>query len=310
MSNPDSLKVFVTAVETKNFSQAAAALGLTPSAVSKQISGLESHLGVRLLNRTTRSVSPTEAGAVYFERCKRVLQELAEAEQMVKDLGQSPRGLLRVWVPTIFGRSLLARVVDDFCQAYPHIQVELFLSDAPMDLVGAGFDVGIVLGDLPDSRLVAKTMGPFNLVLCASPQYLAEHPIPNKLEDLAHHELLIATGSEVADIRRIKELAKAAKLIERPTKLITNDLDLVYHACLAGVGVAALPFYLIQRHIESGRLVHVLPGFETPSQQVHIVYNQSKYLSQKAREFIDFILQYFVEQEAAMRRRLESLSSN
>lgn len=305
MTLPNPLQIYVAAVEAKNFSQVATQMGLTPSAVSKQISQLETKLGVRLLHRTTRSISPTEAGTLYYERCKRVLEELAETEQMIKDLDQSPRGVLRIWVPSIFGRSMLARVVDDFCRAYPNIQVELFISDAPMDLVGAGYDVGIHLGELPDSRLVAKTMGPFNLVLCATPRYLGEHGTPAVLTDLVEHELLIVNGNEFADLRKVKELAKAARLLERPLRFITNDMDLAYHATLTGLGIAALPFYLIQRHLESGRLIHVLPGFETPSQNVHIIYNRPKYLSQKTKEFIQFITQYFIEREAELRERVE-----
>lgn len=310
MSHPNPLQIYVAAVEAKNFSQVAQQMGLTPSAVSKQISQLESRLGVRLLNRTTRSISPTEAGALYYERCKRMLEELQETEQMIKDLDQSPRGVLRLWVPSIFGRSMLARVVDDFCRAYPNIQVDLLVSDAPMDLVGAGYDVGIHLGDLPDSRLVAKTMGPFNLVLCATPQYLAEQDMPESLEDLASHELIIVTGNEFADLRKVKNLAQAARLLERPLRFSTNDLDLAYHATLTGIGIAALPFYLIQRHLESGRLIHVLPEFETPSQNVHIIYNKPRYLSQKTREFIQFITQYFVEREAELRARIALYLAN
>ena len=301
---PNLLHIYVAAVEAKNFSQVAKQMGQTPSAVSKQISQLETQLGVRLLHRTTRSISPTEAGALYYERCKRVLEELADAEQMVKDLDKSPRGLLRVWVPTLFGRSMLARVTADFCDAYPHIQVELLISDAPMDLVSAGYDVGIYLGELADSRLVAKNMGPFNLVLCASPHYLERHGTPDSLDDLAEHDLLVVNGNDFADLRRIKSITDAAKLSQRHSRFVTNDLDLAYHATLANLGIAALPFYLIQRHLESGRLIHLLPEFETPSQPVHIVYNQPKYLAKKTKEFITFISEYFVEREKELRERM------
>lgn len=310
MAYPNPLNVYVAAVEAKNFSQVANQMGLTPSAVSKQISQLEQQLGVRLLNRTTRSISPTEAGALYYERCKRVLEDLKEAEQMVKDLDQSPRGVLRIWVPSIFGRAMLARVVDDFCKTYNNIQVELLISDAPMDLVGAGYDVGIYLGDLPDSRLVAKTLGPFNLVLCATPDYLKKQGTPTSLDELATHEIIIVEGTEQADLRKIKHLANAAKLLERPAKLTTNDIDLAYHATLTDLGICALPFYVIQRHLESGRLVHVLPQFETPSQQVHIVYNKPQYLSLKTKEFVQFVSRYFVEREAELRNRVANYLKN
>ena len=120
--------------------------------------------------------------------------------------------------------------------------------------------------------------------------------------------MLIVSGNEFADLRKIKSLAKPAKLLERPPKFTTNDMDLAYHATLTGLGVAALPFYLIQRHLESGRLIHVLPHFETPSQNVHIIYNKPQYLSQKTKEFIQFITQYFIDREAELRERIEKLT--
>lgn len=306
MANTDTIQIYVASVEARNFSEAGKKLGLTPSAVSKQISNLETQLGVRLLNRTTRSVSPTEAGNLYYERCRRILEDIHEAEQMVRDLDASPSGTLRIWVPSIFGRSLLARVVADFTAAFPNITVDLLLSDAPMDLTAAGYDTGIHIGELPDTRLVAKTLGPMTLVLCASPEYLQQHGTPLHLAELAKHDMLVVNGNDFVDIRKIKTLAVNADFFHRPTKFVTNDLDLAYHGVLAGLGIAALPLYLIQRHVETGRLVHLFPDYETPSQLVHIIYSKPQYLSQKTRKFIDFISTYFIEREAEFRAQLKS----
>lgn len=301
----DPMKVYTTAVETANFSLAAQQLDITPSAVSKQISQLESNLGVRLLNRTTRSISPTEAGMLYYNRCMLILESIRETNAMVKDLESSLGGTLRIWVPSVFGRSLLARVVADFSLEFPNVNCELFLSDAPMDLVGGGFDIGIYLGDLPDSRLVAKEIGPLSLVLCASPEYIQKHGEPNDLTDLATHEMLVMTGNEFIDIRKVRRLAEAAKLYERPPKFNTNDLDLAYHCTHAGLGIAALPYYLIQRSLNKGTLLHIVRDFETPGAMVSMVFPKSRYMPQKTRKFIDFLSSYFIDLAKQLRASIE-----
>ena len=301
----DTMTIYTTAVKTANFSLAAQQLNLSPSAVSKQISQLEKTLGVRLLNRTTRSISPTEAGTLYYNRCMLILEAIQETNAMVKDLESSVVGTLRVWVPSIFGRSLLSRVSADFCQEFPNIDIELFLSDAPMDLTGNGFDIGIYLGDLPDSRLIAKTIGPLSLVLCASPEYIEQHGHPDSMDALADHNMLIVTGNEFIDIRKIKRLAESAKLHERSAKLITNDLDLAYHSAHAGLGIAALPYYLIQRSLKKGSLIHLLKDFETPGALVHMVFPKSRYMPQKTRQFIDFLSLYFVDLAEQLRQSIK-----
>lgn len=289
----DSLRVFVTAVDTRSFTTAARELGLTPSAVSKQIQVLEQRLGTRLLSRTTRSVSPTEAGALYYERCRSVLEQLQEAEEMLKDLDASPKGTLRVWVPSIFGRALFARVAADFQQACPAIRLALTLGDTPPDLVSAGLDAALMLGEPPDSRWVARSMGPLTLVLCASPAYLARAGTPATLDALCEHALLRVTANPAVDVMQLRTLVQAAQLAVRGCAFECNDLDLAYHAAHAGLGIAALPLYLIKRSLEEGRLIHVLPRFETPGQQVHILYPQHRYLPQKTRSFLSFLADYF-----------------
>ncbi|OUS31576.1 hypothetical protein A9Q99_03120 [Gammaproteobacteria bacterium 45_16_T64] len=301
----DPMKVYTAAVETANFSLAAKKLDITPSAVSKQISQLENHLGVLLLNRTTRSISPTEAGTLYYNRCKMILEAIRETNAMVKDLESSLGGTLRMWVPSVFGRSLLARVIADFSHEFPNIDIELFLSDAPMDLIGGGFDMGIYLGELPDSRLVAKAIGPLSLVLCASPEYIEKHGEPSALEDLAEHPILVVTGNEYIDIRKVSRLAEPAKLLERSAKLNTNDLDLAYHSTHAGLGISALPYYLIQRSLKKGSLIHLLRDFETPGAMVHMVFPKTRYMPHKTRRFIDFLSTYFIELAEQLRTSIE-----
>lgn len=289
----DSLRVFVSAVENRSFTTAARELGLTPSAISKHVDTLEKRLGTRLLSRTTRSISPTEAGAIYYERCKLVLEQLQETEEMLKDLDASPKGSLRIWVPAVFGRALLARVATEFQLSFPAIRLSLILGETPPDLVSAGIDVALLVGDLPDSRWVARTLGPLTLALCASPVYLARAGTPHSMDDLQHHALLRVTASPAVDVCQVKPIAHILKLNPRGCTFECNDLDLAYHAAHAGLGIAALPYYLIKRSVDEGRLVHVLPNFEPPGQQVHLLYPQHRYLPQKTRCFLHFLADYF-----------------
>ncbi|MDO7644611.1 MAG: LysR family transcriptional regulator, partial [Reinekea forsetii] len=173
MARLDSLIIFTTVVKANNFTNAAHQIGLTPSAVSKQISLLEDRLGVRLLNRTTRSVSPTEAGQLFFNRCSRLLEDLEEAEHMVKDLETSPRGTLKISATPTFGRSMLMKIFAQFLIQYPNVNFDLTLADKGLDLVREGIDLGIHLGSLQDSRLVARPVARQKVILAASKEYLA-----------------------------------------------------------------------------------------------------------------------------------------
>ncbi|MBD3648808.1 MAG: LysR family transcriptional regulator, partial [Pseudomonadales bacterium] len=179
MPRIDSLRVFSEVVNTRNFTSAAKRLGLSPSAVSKQIGLLEDRLGVRLLNRTTRSVNPTEAGVLFFERCRHILDELDEAEKLVADMDSTPRGTLKIAAEPVFGRAMLARILADYTRAYPGVHAELFLTDHSLELVKQGFDAGIHLGPLNDPALTAITFANHNVILCSSPDYLEKHGQPN-----------------------------------------------------------------------------------------------------------------------------------
>lgn len=300
MSRIDSLQTFVSVVRSRNFTSAADALGVTPSAVSKQISGLEERLGVRLLNRTTRSVSPTEAGQMFYQHCENILESITEAEKLVTDFDITPRGRLRITAMSNFGRRELARIFTDFAQKYPDISFDLHISDRPLDIVKEGYDFALRLGTQEDSRLIAKSVAEQKIVICASSDYLKEWGMPEKLEDLQNHRILIVANAEYARSNWLRQFEKdhnfTLSSIER--KLAVNDIDLVYEACLAGMGITALPTYIAERHLQSGELVQLFPQVEIPVRTIKVVFPQNRYLANKSRAFLDFITAYFEEEQA------------
>ncbi|MDK2777484.1 MAG: LysR family transcriptional regulator [Pseudomonadota bacterium] len=295
MSRIDSLQTFVAVVRSRNFTSAADSLGVTPSAVSKQISGLEERLGVRLLNRTTRSVSPTEAGQMFYQHCENILESITEAEKLVTDFDVTPRGRLRITAMSNFGRRELARIFTDFAQKYPDISFDLHISDRPLDIVKEGYDFALRLGTLEDSRLIAKPVAEQKIVIVASREYTERWGIPTNLEELHDHRILIVANAEFARSGWLRQFEKdhgfTISSIER--KLTVNDIDLVYEACLAGMGITALPTYIADRHLASGELVQLFTEVEIPVRTIKVVFPQNRYLANKSRAFLDFITAYF-----------------
>ncbi|GGY32063.1 LysR family transcriptional regulator [Bacterioplanes sanyensis] len=300
MSRIDSLQTFVAVVRSRNFTNAADALGVTPSAVSKQISGLEERLGVRLLNRTTRSVSPTEAGQLFYQHCESILESITEAEKLVTDFDVTPRGRLRITAMSNFGRRELARIFSDFSEQYPDISFELHISDRPVDIVKEGYDFALRIGSLEDSRLIAKPVAEQKIAVCASPAYLEQWGRPATLEDLQQHRILVVANAEYARINWLRQFEKdhgfTLSTIER--KLTVNDIDLVYEACLAGMGITALPTYIAEKHLQNGELVELFGEVDIPVRTIKVVFPQNRYLANKSRAFLDFITAYFDAQQA------------
>ena len=292
MSRIDGLRVFSEVIATRNFTLAAKHLGLTPSAVSKQMGQLESRLGVRLLNRTTRTVSPTEAGQLYAERCNRILEELDEAESLIADMDKTPRGTLKIAAEPIFGRAMLARILGDYAKEFPQVTAELFLTDHSLELVKQGFDAGIHLGDLKDPALSSVTFANHSVILCASNGYLEDHGIPSHLDELINHQLIKISSMEFHQPRQLDDYFTNLGITDK-FRLTVNDTDMAYHAVMSGMGIAPLPNYLVMPQIQRGRLTHVLPDVTTEAHPVQLVYPAHRYVSSKSRSFIDFLKHYF-----------------
>ena len=295
MSRIDALQTFTAVVRSRNFTSAADSLGVTPSAVSKQISSLEERLGVRLLNRTTRSVSPTEAGQLFYQHCENILESITEAEKLVTDFDVTPRGRLRITAMSNFGRRELARMLNDFSREYPDVSFELYISDRPVDIVKEGFDFALRIGTQEDSRLIAKPVADQRIMVCASPEYLAKWGTPETFSDIQKHRLLVIANAEYARVNWLRQFEKqhnfSISSVDR--KLTVNDIDLAYEACMQGMGITALPSYIAERHVRSGELVQLFSSVEIPVRTIRCVFPQNRYLSSKSRAFLDFVTAYF-----------------
>jgi len=291
--------VFVQVIEQQGFSAAARRLGLSPSAVSRQISQLEERLGVRLLNRTTRSVQPTEIGMMLYERARDIVNAVDDAENTVMTMGQKPRGRLRMSMPPTFAERVLAPLFADFLKQYPEIQIELVASSRRVDVVGEGYDVTLRVGEMPDSALFARRLLTQTWVLCATPEYLERAGMPKRPQDLTSHECL--TFSETS--QRISWRFKVDdQALEMPVSgaLQCNSLSIMRTAALAGIGIARLPTYVIGHDLKAGTLVEVLAGQHVDAVPVYAVFPTTQQMSPKVRVFIDFMVEALARLDAEL----------
>ncbi len=292
MPRLDSLRIFTEVVATRSFTSAGKRLGLTPSAVSKQIGLLEKRLGVRLLNRTTRAVSATEAGEIYAERCRRILEELDDVESLVGDMDNVPRGTLKIAVEPVFGRSILAGILAEYAGKFPNVTTELLLTDHCLELVKQGFDAGVHLGSITDPALIGVQIANQSVVLCASSEYIDANGAPVTTAELSDHRLIKLSSMELRQNRQLDDFF-ATVGINSGFAMTVNDTDMAYHAVIAGHGIAPLPNYLVEPQIERGRFVRVLPDLVTETQPVCLVIPAHRHLSSKSQSFISFLKDFF-----------------
>lgn len=294
MEHLSDIAVYVCVVEAGSFTAAADKLGLSQSAVSKSVNRLEEHMGTRLLNRSTRKLSLTEAGAVLHQRGKHALAELEEAELEVARLQSEPRGVLRVNAPMSFGILHVAPLVAEFLERYPALTIDLQLDDRLIDLVEEGFDCAIRIKALTDSTLVAKKLGPCRQVICASPEYLKRHGTPKTPDELKDHPVLVYTyrTTPLEWILRGPD-GKPAK-IETNARLYCNNGIALTQAALKGLGIVVPPTFYIGKELEEGKLVPILSEYTVlPELGIHAVYPERRHLSPKVRAFIDFLAERF-----------------
>ncbi len=291
MDRLDAMAAFVKVVDTQGFSAAARALGVSKSLVSKYVASLEDRLGARLLNRTTRRLSLTDAGAAYYERCLRVLAETEEADRVVGRLQGEARGVLRINAPMSFGVLHLASALPDFARRHPELTVDLTLNDRLVDLVDEGYDVAVRIAPLADSRLVARRLAPSRRVVCGAPDYFARHGEPRHPGDLARHNCLIYTYAAVEDWRLVGP--KGAVSVRVNGRLRANNGEALLAALRAGLGVAMLPTFIVGPDLAAGRLRAVLTDWVDDAASVYAVYPHRRHLSTKVRLFVDFLAERF-----------------
>ncbi|TWT10254.1 LysR family transcriptional regulator [Reyranella sp. CPCC 100927] len=292
MDKLTSIRAFTKVIQHGGFATAARDMRLSRSAVSKYVIELEQSLGVQLLSRTTRTVSPTVNGLAYYERCLAILADLDEADQAVSSAQAAPVGLLHVNAPMSFGTLHLAGCIAAFMAEHPKLQIQLILSDEQVDPVQGGFDVTLRIADLPSSSLVGRKLAPARRVVCASPDYLKQHGAPVRPEDLRQHACLsyghLATGNQWKLTG-----ADGDHWIAVPWTLCTNNAEVLRDAAVAGQGVALLPTFIAGAELQNGRLVSVLADYAAPELFLYALYPPTRHLSAKVRVFIDFLASRF-----------------
>lgn len=290
MDRIDAMQAFLAVADLEGFAPAARKLGLSPSGVTRLIAALEEHLGARLLQRTTRSVALTDAGARYLARVRRILADVEEAEVSIKDERTRPSGRLVVSAPIGFGRLHVSPVMSEYLKRYPEVSGELRLTDRVINLVEDGVDLAVRIGHLADSSLVARHVGEMRRIVVASPGYLKAHGEPKTPEAIASHQT-IQFGATMAspDLRFVRD-GKEIRIAPVP-RLMTNSADAAIQYAVAGGGLTRVLAYQAAEAIKRGRLKIVLAKFEQPPLPIHVVYPTSRLLSAKVRAFIDLVVE-------------------
>ncbi len=291
MQSLTDIAVFVKVVELSSFTAAAEALEISQPVASKAVTRLEEKLGVRLLNRTTRRLSLTEAGSELYRRSVRALEEIENAELELARFQTEPRGTLRVSAPMSFSILQLGSKLQSFLERYPGVSVELNLDDRRVDLVDEGFDVAIRIADLQDSSLVARKIVPCRQVICAAPPYLEKHGTPERPEDLLEHNCILYSFLSHAREWRLIDPQGEAHVVPLKGSLQTNNGLVNRAAALSGVGLVMLPTFYIGDQLRSGELKPVLCKFRPADIAVYAIYPERRNLTPKVRAFIDFLVQ-------------------
>lgn len=282
------MSVFVAVAEEAGFAGAARRLNMSPPAVTRAIAALEQHLGIKLLNRTTRFVRVTEAGQRYLEDAKRVITAADEADESATGLNAEPRGHIVVTAPVLFGRLYIMPGIIDYMNRFTGMEVSALFVDRVVNMLEEGIDVAIRIGELPDSSYRAVRVGSVKRLMVASPHYLAQYGTPQSLEELAQHQIVLARGLNPSPELKFSQNNQPLVVKVKP-KLLVNDNDSAIAAVVAGFGMTRLLSYQVAPQLANGALQAVLSQFEPQPLPVHIVHNESRYTSVKIRAFIDLM---------------------
>lgn len=294
MDRFQAMQVFTRVVDANSFTRAAEGLGIPRTTVTTIIQSLESMLQVRLLNRTTRRLSLTPDGASYYERCVRILADIEETEETFRHVARDPKGRLRIDAPASIGRMILIPWLCDFHTRYPEIDLMIGMGDRPVDMVQEGVDCVIRIGELKDSTMVARRIGTFQSVTCAAPSYISREGVPQSIADLQNHKAVNYFSSRNG--RNFNwDFIVDDQLVEIPMNGIisVNDGDAYVACALQGFGLIQGPRYMMREHLESGRLVEVLPELHSAPMPISVVYPHNRHLSPKVRVFVDWVAELF-----------------
>jgi DNA-binding transcriptional LysR family regulator len=284
----NDIVVFTKVVETKSFTGAAEQLGLPKSTVSRKLAQLEERLGVRLVQRTTRKLALTDIGQAYYERCSRIVADVAAAEQLVTDMQSTPRGRLRVTAPVDLSMRYLGSIIAEFLATHGDINIELEASDRIVDLIEEGFDLAVRFGTLPESTLIARRLCSFNTVMCASPAYLTRRGTPTTIEELDEHDRVLFTPSPRTQSWMLSHGDQTYEF-GRPARFASNNVGAVHEAVSAGAGIALLTDFIVATDCERGALAYVLPEWTGRAIDVNAVYPARQNLPPRLSLFLDHL---------------------
>ena len=293
MDRLTEMEAFATVVDQGGFTDAAKKMGISKSAVSKHVSSLKTRLGARLLNRTTRRVSPTEIGLAYYDRARRVLNDAGEADALVTAMQSAPSGMLRVSVATDFGVNHLSPILGDFLHAYPDITVNMVLNNRYVELISEGFDMAIRVGELEDSSLRARKLTETTKRMIASPTYFQRHGRPERIDDLNDHKLLHYSNQAAGNVWKITAPSGEKRQVRTAGSLTVNDGQSLLNAAIGGLGIAYLPSFLYADAMRQGLLEDAIPDLPVETQGIYAVYPPGRYTQPKVRAFIDFLVEQF-----------------
>ncbi|HEX9392398.1 MAG TPA: LysR family transcriptional regulator [Usitatibacteraceae bacterium] len=299
MDRIQAMQVFTRIVELRSFTRAADSLDMPRATLTYTIKRLESHLGVRLLQRTTRHVSPTLDGEAYYHRCVRLLADLEEAESAFGQAAGNPKGKLRIDLPAALGKRVVIPALADFRRRYPDIELEIGMSDRPVDLVREGVDCALRVGSLRDSTLVARRLTVLPQITCASREYIADHGTPKTLGDLREHwavNFLSAATGRVLDFEF--EVDGNLRTVRMRSMIAVNDADAYALCCEQGFGLIQVPRYRVLAGLADKSMKEVLSKWRPPAMPVHALYPHHRQLSPRVRVFVDWLGQLFADKRA------------
>lgn len=280
----DGISEFVYVAENESFTLASKKMAISTAQVSRQISALEKRLNIKLFYRTTRKVSLTEEGRIFYQHCRSVLDGLDAAERAITNLQSKPQGKIKLTAPVAYGEKQILPLVNNFIKQYSDVEVSAYLSNQQVDLVEDGYDLAIRLGKLSDSTLMAKKLGKRTNYVCASPDYLAKHGVPHSISELNKHSCLLGT----LDYWHFRESGRE-KSVRVAGRLRYNNGYSLTDAALKGLGIVQLPDYYVEKQIESGELVTLLDNYRAPDEGIWAVYPQNRHLSPKIRLLVDYL---------------------
>lgn len=288
MDRFSEMQIFVAVAESEGFAAGARKLKISPPAATRAVADLEYRLGIKLLNRTTRYVRVTDAGQRYLDDCKRILAQVAEADEAAIGINAAPRGHLVITAPVLFGRMYVMPCVVEYLQKYPDTEISALFVDRVVNMLDEGVDVALRVGELSDSSFKAIKVGTVRRVVCASPSYIEKYGLPQHPNDLSEHQIVVASSlSPNVEWRFLEN--KQSKIVRVKPRLTVTSNDAAIEAAVAGLGITRLISYQIAPELQNGQLKIILSEFEYPALPIHILHREGRNSSTKVRAFIDLV---------------------